>query len=210
VKFLLAAANTEGKELAKRHTWQEITKGATYTSVAAESQGAFSSLGGGSADYSDFDRMIPETYWNRSQTWRIWGPLTPAEWQAKKSSNVSGPYNEWRIQSGNLYLYPAPTAGETHAFEYVSKNWCQSSGGTDQAAWAADTDVGLLDEHLMMLGTVWRYKKSRSLPFQNEYLVYENSVTQAISRDGGKRTLRLSSRPGRMTGLIVPDGNWSP
>lgn len=211
VRFLLAAANTEGKELAKRHTWQRITKEATYSSLAAELQGAFSSLGSGGTDASDFDRIIPDTFWNRTNNWRITGPLSPSEWQAKKSSSVSGPYNDYRIQGGNLYLYPAATAGETHAFEYVSTQWCQSSdGNTDRSEWAADTDVGLLDEDLMKLGVVWRFKKSRSLAFENEYLVYENSVTQAISRDGGKRTLRLAGHPRFRTGIVVPDGNWSP
>lgn len=210
VVLLLEVADIEGKELAKRHTWERTTKEATYTSVAAESQGALSSLGSGGADYSDFDRIIPGTFWNRTANWRITGPLSPAEWQAKKSSSVAGPYNDYRLQGGNLYLYPAPTAGQTHAFEYVSKNWCESSGGTEQSAWAADTDVGLLDEHLMTLGVIWRFKEAQGFAFENDYLVYENSVTQAISRDGGKRVLNLSKRPQFRAGINVPDGNWSP
>jgi len=210
VKSLLVQANIEGIELAKRHTWAQTTKEGTYTSVATESQGAFSSLGSGAADYSDFDRMIPGTFWNRSMNWRIDGPLSPIEWQAKKSSSASGPYNEYRIQSGNLYLYPAPTAGDTHAFEFVSDQWCQSSGGSGQSAWAADTDTGILDEHLMQLGVTWRFLKAKGFAFENEYLVYENSVKQAISRDGGKRTLNLASRRQFRAGIVVPDGNWSP
>jgi hypothetical protein len=44
-------------------------------------------------------------------------------------------------------------------FEYQSTYFCQSSAGADQSAWAADTDVGVLDENLMELGVIWRFKK---------------------------------------------------
>ena len=37
----------------------------------------------------------------------------------------------------DILINPAPSAGHTFAYEYMSKNWCESSGGTDQAAWAA-------------------------------------------------------------------------
>ncbi len=209
-KSLLVQAQIEGRELAKRHTWSKTTKEATFVSLAAESQGAFSSLGSGATDATDFDRMVPGTFWNRSKNWRIHGPLSPTEWQAKKSASVSGPYNEYRIQNDTIYLYPAPTAGDTYAFEYVSKNWCESSGGTDQSSWAADTDLGLLDENLMMLGVIWRFKKAKGFDYQDEYMIYDQSVRDTIARDGSKRTLNLSRRSGLRAGIVVPDGNWSP
>jgi len=207
---LLVQAGIEGRELAKRHTWSDLVTEATFTTVAAESQGAFSSLGGGSADYSDFNRMIPGTFWNRTQNWPIYGPLSPSEWQAKKASNVAGPYNEYRIKGGALEMYPAPTAGHTAAFEYVSNNWCQSSGGTGQSAWAADTDTGVLDESLMMLGVVWRVKKALGFAYADEYEIYDQAVRKAINADGSRRTLNLGRRSRPMGAVIVPDGNWSP
>ena len=34
-----------------------------------------------SAIPADFLRFVPETFWNRTNRWRLSGPVTPAEWK---------------------------------------------------------------------------------------------------------------------------------
>jgi hypothetical protein len=63
----------------------------------------------------------------------------------------------WRQRGDDVLIAPTATAGDTYAFEYVSLNWCQSAAAAEQAAWAADTDTGILSEELMTDGIVWRY-----------------------------------------------------
>jgi hypothetical protein len=188
VRQLLRLANVEGRSLAKRHNWQVLTSEHTFTTTATEVQLTASALA------SDFAWIIPETIWNRSTRRMVYGPLSTQEWQQIKGTAISSVDPAFRIRNNTILMTPAPTTGHTIAYEYVSKNWCQSSGGTAQAAWAADTDTGRLDEYLMTLGVVWRFRKAKKLNFSDELATYEREVTDAIIRDGSRPRLSTNSR----------------
>lgn len=203
VKTLLRLANVEGRDLAQRHPWQVLNNTATHTTVATQSQGTIASIAG-----TDFDYIIPETMWNRTQQRMVDGPIPPQERQLLLARTQAGPYSQWWISGGTLNFYPAPAASQTVAFEWQSKNWCESSVGTGQSAWAADNDVGVLDETIMTQGIIWRFLKTKGLDYAEDFRTYEMWVANAIGRDGGRRTLNAGSpRPAR--GLAVPDGSWS-
>jgi len=202
---LVALANEEGEELAERFAWKALIKEATFTTVAAASQGAMTTLAG-----TDFKYIINDTIWNRTTRRPVFGPLAPRDWQALQAAPVTGPYHQFRIRIGNLYFNPTPSAGDSCAFEYLSKNWCQSSGGTGQSAWAADTDTGVLDEQLMTAGLIWRWKQVKGLDYAEDYAKYERRVADTMGRDGSRGVLDMAGgitdyRPG----LFVPQGNWS-
>jgi hypothetical protein len=194
VRQLLQLANVEGRSLAKRHGWQVLTSEHTFTTTATAVQLTASALP------TDFAWMVPETIWNRSRKRRVFGPLDNQEWQQIKGNSVSNVDEAFRIRGNTILITPNPTTGHTIYYEYVSKNWCQSSGGTAQAAWAADTDTGRLDEYLMTLGLVWRFRKAKKLNFTDELAVYEREVTDAILRDGSRPRLSTNS----MSGERVP------
>lgn len=201
---LVGLAQREGKELAKRHTWQAITKEKTFTSTAAETQvGAIP---------DDFDRFIDETFYNRSQTRGVQGPLSAIEWQFNKSVVASTIIQAFRQRGNAILITPTPAAGETFAYEYVSRNWCESNTSVEQPGWAADTDTGLLSEELMTLGIVWRWQKAKGLDYAESFRTYEMQVAQVISRDGGKPRLNVG-RTGSIRSArapYVPDGSWTP
>jgi hypothetical protein len=203
VRQLLAIANNEGKALAREFSWQALTKEETFTTVAAELQGDLADI----AD--DVNWQLTGTYWNRTKAVRTLGAVSPQTWQARKALLVNGIYSEFRIKEKKLYLIPAPPAGETIAFEYVSKNWCQSSGGTGRQAWAADSDTGVLDEYLMELGVIFRWLRQKRLSYGEEMREYAIQVELAKARDsGGNPTLSLdgcSSQYRDVGGLIIPE-----
>jgi hypothetical protein len=205
VRTLLSLAQEEGKELARRCEWQAITKEKTFTSIAAVSQTG--------AIPTDFDRIVNESMFNRTRKRRVVGPLTSQEWQAQLGVVASVLTDAFRIRGDAILLTPTPPAGDTYAYEYVSLNWCQTSGGTGQTAWAADTDTGILSEDLMGLGIRWRFKKSRGLDYAEDFRTYQMEVNQAIARDGGKRTIDMSGDADRLFDTArypaTPDGNWS-
>ena len=105
--------------------------------------------------------------------------------------------------------YPTPAAGNTWTFEYQSVHFCEAANGTGQSSWQADTDVGRLDESLMMLGLVWRFKKKNGLDYSEDYRVYEQKVANATGRTGGKKVLNMESGGSSAMGVYVPEGDWS-
>lgn len=199
---MLALVQQEGKDIARRHAWQKITKEKTFASTAAAAQT--------DAIPSDFDRFIDGTFYNRTAKRHVEGPLTPQEWQNAQAVSATTVIESFRQRGNSILITPTPSTGITYAYEYVSNQWCESSGGTDQSAWAADTDVGLLSEELMTLGLVWRFKKANGLDYSEEFRTYELQLSQAITRDGGKPTLHAGKKvnPFKPRGVYVPDGNW--
>jgi hypothetical protein len=198
---LLGLAQQEGKELAKRHAWQKLTKEKTFTATATETQST--------AIPDDFDRYIDETMFNRTRKRHVYGPLTPQEWQFQKSVLTSTIVENWRQRGDSVMITPTATAGDTYAYEYVSINWCQNeTGDTLRSAWAADTDTGLLSEELMTDGIVWRFARAKGFDYAEAFRTYEVQVAQAIVRDGGKRTLNTSRAKTSARGVFIQDGNW--
>ena len=202
VRVLLALANTEGRELLERFAWPQTQIEKTHTTLAAELQGVVTTLAPG------FSYIINGTFWDRTLTQPVTGPLSPLEWQTLKARTATGPYSSFRMQGGKLYAYPAPAAGNTWVFEYQSTYFCQSAVEANQSVWTADSDVGVLDENLMMMGTVWRFKKKNGLDYSEDFRMYEQKLANQMARVGGKRTLDMQGGGG-MSGVYIPEGSWA-
>lgn len=204
VRQLLALAQQEGREQARRHSWQALIKEQTVTTTATEVQA--------SAIPSDFDRLITGTFYNRTKSRLVVGPLTPQEYADYKGRLTSIVYDAFRIRGNSIYLLPTPPAGETLAFEYVSTWWAGSSSATapTAAAFAADTDENWLDDELFRLGIHWRFQRSRGLDYSESFATYEAHLAQLMGRDGGARTLYMGPRSDKRVprAPMVPDGGW--
>lgn len=187
---LVGLLNKEGRELSRRYWWQALSRECTFTTVATEVQGTLAAIVGSGQAIRD---IRPETMFNRTSQQPVYGPLTPTQWQAIKADNAASPYNRYRIMGNQLLMAPTPTAGETVAFEYVTKCWLTDSGGTTfRTAIAADTDVLLLDDEVMLKGLIWRWKKAKNFEYGEDFKSYEMDVADLIGRDGTKPRLSLA------------------
>jgi hypothetical protein len=203
VQQFAALSNREGIDLSRRHQWQNITKSTTFTTVAAQLQTAFLP--------SDFDRFCNDSMWNTSIARKVYGPMTEQDWQQYQAFPIFTSVNPaFIVRESQFYLQPAPAAGQTLSYSYVSKNWCESSGGTEQSAFAADTDVGLIPETLITLGIIWRFKKAKGFDYAEDFRTYNQQVEQWIARDGGAPKLNLTYGLNRFQPYPynVPEGNW--
>lgn len=194
--LLLACAQEEGEALNRRPEsyWTSMVKEHTFATV------------NGTADYdlpSDFRYLVDGTVWDRDNFWDMRGPLSPQEWQMYKSSVLGSTVTtrkRYRIRnvSGTVKfsIDPTPTSADDLVFEYVSTNWCKSSGGTGQSSWLADSDTGVLDEYLIRLGVRWRILERLGMDWDAAYQEYEREVNTALGRDAGAPALKLSARVG--------------
>jgi hypothetical protein len=185
VKQLLALSNRGGKVTANRPAsgWQALVQEATFTTVATASQGSVETIA------PNYKYIINQTIWNRDERRPVFGPLTPQDWQLLQASPVTGPWDQFRIRGGNILFDPVPKAGQTCAFEYVTKQWCESSGGTGQVKWAADDDVARLDEDLLTLDLIWRWRAAKKLDYSEEFAEFERYYADIVARDGTKPIL---------------------
>ena len=200
---LLEIANEEGQEQSTRYPWQALQTEATFTTVAAQVQGALSTIAPG-ANY-----ITNDTIWNRTLRRPVYGPKSQQDWQQSKAMNINGPFNSYRIISDVINFYPNPVAGQTCAFEYISQNWVTTTSSTS-STWTADTDKPKISDQLMILGIIWRWKMVKGFDYSEDFAKYERRMNDAMGRDGGKTILSLNggAKYDIQPVIMVPSGSW--
>lgn len=88
----------------------------------------------------DFNQHINRTQWDRTKRWELEGPISPQEWQFRKSgiiaSSVRRRYRVKGLETDKLFIdYPPAESdnGATLVFEYYSTNWVRPK------TWVAST-----------------------------------------------------------------------
>ena len=158
-----------------------------------------------------FDRITDRTQYDKSKRWEMLGPETPQQWQWLKSSYIStGPRIRWRIMGQLFQIWPLTSTNEYLSFEYISGNWAQSSTGTGQTQFLADTDTCIFPDRLIVLGLKKKYfevKGFDTTAFQRDY---DMQLNIAKANDAGSPTLSLAPRTANV--LIgwenIPDANY--
>lgn len=175
VAKMLRMANRVGADLAARGTWSALRSERAFTALAADTQTGILP--------SDFDRFVPETFWDRSNLRLITGPVPPVEWQSLRATVPSAWKRYFTLRGGAVLIYPQMTGGESLAFEYSSRSFCQSALGVAQTAWAADTDTGRISEELITLGTVAYYLRGEGQPWESQMGEYERLFARLLDND---------------------------
>jgi hypothetical protein len=194
---IVAICNREGKTLEKEIRWAELVTEHTFVTVASTATYAMP---------SDFRAFGPMSQWDRTNSWRLNGPVPSLVWQWLKSGiSVASGMNKWfMVRGAYLTIYPTPTVSdETIAFDYYSKSWVTKQvDSSNVAAWTADNDTSRINEDLITMGVKWRFLQAKGMPYEPEYREYESAKESLKEDNGGRGSINL----GRGAGLNY-DGN---
>ena len=203
-RTLFACAQDAGRSLLRAHEWGALQTVGTITTV------------NGTASYalaSNYDRMVPDTGWNRTGDTMLQGPDSPQVDRYLQESGVAqtSTRQRFRLKGSNVTIWPTPTSAETLVYEYVSNKWALSSGGTAQIEFLADTDTSYFDPNLMKAEIKWRFIKARGLDAQALYKEAEELREQRIASDIGGAKLSMAPSPSSQFVELdnLADGNWS-
>ena len=201
---LLKMFQNAGMDLVRRHQWQALLQEHAFTTVAAETQT-------GTPIPADFDRFVDESIYNRTKTRRVLGPMTAREWQSNQALTAAPVTDMFRIRGGAFLYYPAPTSGDTVAYEYVSRFWIDTAldGSGDASVFGADADVILLDEEMVTQDAIWRYRRSTGQSYAEDHRDAQFTILNRIAADGGKKTLDLGVSKPLGPGVLIPEGSWN-
>jgi len=162
---------------------------------------------------TDFDRMISDTNWDRTNHWRNLGTKTSQEWQWLQGGIISvGPRERYRIYNNRLRIFQALTSIYTFAFEYVSNYWVMSTGATagDKGAFTADSDTTIFPDDLMLAGLKFYFLKAKKLDYAVELGEFMRALSYTKAQDVPVPAQSLA--PIGMNPLVGPwsvqDGNW--
>lgn len=181
-----------GTDIMKSHDWQALTKIATIPGDGVTT--AFSLP-------DDYQRMCQGQDVHDSTSW-FWN-YTPVkdinEWLYLQSGGWAALNPGWWILLENQFqFYPAPS-GEAK-YGYISKNFARSAPAsgtgaiTPKSSFTADDDTFVLDEDLLTLGIIWRYREQKGMGYAEDMANYETALSQAQARDKGARVIRRNSR----------------
>jgi len=183
----LRIVNKVGTKLMKVYPWNILRAEHSFTAPGTETLIAAASMP------SDFDRFIPETFWNRSTNNLISGPIGSTEWQGLKVMNSTVPNYKFTYRGGDVLAIPTISSSSTCAFEYVSNQWCQSSGGTGKTAFSVDTDTGILDEELITLAATYAWLTAEGQPVQGAWQEFKDYFDTLQSNENATANIAVTA-----------------
>lgn len=173
---LLQLAQEAGDEIARAFPWQALRRERLFSALPQEAQDGILP--------ADFDRFVPETFWDRSHAGLLSGPVSPAIWNVLKARGHAGA-RLFALRGNAVLVIPPPAGGEAYAFEYVSRHWCASAAGAGQAAWAADDDIAAIDGDLIQFHMTAAFLDGEGQPAGLALQRYRNRLATLIANDQG-------------------------
>lgn len=184
--------NEVATDIMKSHDWQALTKIATLTGDGIAT--TFPLPDG-------YDRMNLAQGVSDSNSW-FWNYTQVPDmdtWIMIQNGFYLGVISPgwWMLTGGEFQFQPAPATGATANFPYISKDYAiPQGGGTAKAAFDTDLDTFALDERLLTLGLIWRWRAQKRLEYAEDMATYEMALSQAQTRDRGATVIRSNGRRG--------------
>lgn len=216
---MLGALNDAGNEIKTENDppFAGLTRFATFTSTATEYQADLVTIA------PDYGFMVNDTLWNTSSAFPVGQSITPQEWAFLQVRGGIAPYGNMRIlvnpATGRLavYVQPAPSAGMTFTFEYISKMWVTSTtlnASTSLYTWDSfqtDNDTTFFNEQMLKLEAIWRFKLTKGSDDWQVWKGRANAYTSTIkTQEVGTPSFYVGTYRG--TKLIdldnIQDGNY--
>lgn len=137
LRYLL---NAVGQEFVSMFDWEQLQKEHSITTNVLDV-----------GEYTlptDFDHMLDQTGWDRTNLRPLPGSLSPQTWQYLKSSSVlaGSVFVTFRLKNSKFSILPNnPVPGGLNLrFEYIRNTWCLNVNGTTY-----QTDVATKDDTVL-------------------------------------------------------------
>jgi hypothetical protein len=188
IQQIIALVQDEGDEDAANYDWRNIKIACNFTGDGTTTNWALP---------ADFDRWptAGACFWSASYPMiPLQGPISDTDLMAMQALPVKPVRPVWNMIGPELYVWPALAAGEVVSGQYRSTNWILSGadGVTRQAVWLADTDTALINERVIMLGAIWRWKRAKGLDYAEDMKTWSSALEVAAAHDRGNRTVNMA------------------
>lgn len=142
---------------------------------------------------SDFYAAVPGTTYDSQLDRRMVGPISDPAFNERLYGQGSNSHTAWRIygpdanpasSGGQFYINPAPSnSTDVYTFDYITKNlFYNSTYATGSETIAADTDVPLFDDDIVLKGVEWRYRESKGQSFDTQKAEHAVLLNAAVAR----------------------------
>lgn len=184
-----------GQDLLRQHSWTHLQT--THTFVTVDGTATYALPG-------DFDRLLDQTGWDRTQQFPLAGPINAQGWQLLQAQSVGSVVDAWfRIANNLVNIYPTPGATvRTLAFEYVSKYWVAATAAPTtrvKETPSIESDVCFFDRRLLITGLRLAFLEAKGFDTGAASQKYSDALEAAKGGDGAAPVLSLNGPRPRTT-----------
>lgn len=198
-ELLLAAKETAESLVAEDHDWRALTQLATCQGDASTVVFPLAMVAPG------YQRVIKDGKVHslrfKNATFRWAKDLD--EWLFIKDNLLVGSPGNVVILNNSMQIFPAMPVSDTGRFYYISNLYAINSSGVSQASFKADGDTFALDEKLLRLGIVWRWRSNKRMEYAEDLKNYEIAKEAAIGTDKGNQPIVVGRERVRNTVQIA-------
>ena len=196
---MLALLISAGNDLLLAHTWQEMNRTYTFSSVI------------GTAEYdlpTNYSYMIDQTFWNSSDSEEVKGPVSPQTWQRIVAGDLALPTCEiYRIQQNQVQLLPTPASIANYTYQYIANCWVQDwSTSAYKCTVDNDADLMVLNSNLLVKALKVKMWAAKGLDTTLLLTEFNQLFEMLTGKSKGAQVLSLS--PSRSHASNVPETNF--
>lgn len=188
--------NEVASDICASHDWQELT---TVHTISGD---------GTTTDFdlpADYDRQTLSSDVQDAVTW-AWGYQHITDINDFLYREIYGfqPYpGGWIIYGGQMRFVPAPA--DDAFFPYICKCFAvDSATAARKMAFTQDTDEFILNERLLTLGLIWRWREMKKLDYTGDQEAFMKAISEYAARDKGSRIQRSGRRRPRGLSIAYP------
>lgn len=184
---ILRLINKVGVRLMRSYNWNILRVEETVSADGSETLISSANMP------IDFDRFVPETFWDRSSNNLLSGPVSPVEWNGLKVQTFSSQNKKFIFRGGAVLTQPIFDSGTNLAFEYISNFWCEDSTNAGLTAMTSDDDVVRLDSELVISVVKYEWLASEGQPTVAAAVEAKEMITRLIDNDAASENIAVTA-----------------
>ncbi len=188
---ICAIANDWVRDLCKEKDWRQLT--ILKEMVGGTGTISYNGAVEGFPIPDDYDHM-PKGMKIHNKQWLTWNYVAATsldEWLYYINGQPLPSPGAWIKLDGQIQFNPVVGAGTTAQYYYISKNVVLGNGVTPQSQFTSDSDTLVLDEQLLQLALIWRWRQLKRLEYAEDLRNYE-LYKQAIAGDDKGSTILIN------------------
>lgn len=177
---LVYLANRAARSIATNYDWQALIRTFTF-SLTTETKYALP---------TDIRAFVADTAYADSYLFGVDMRTRPQLWRyLQVNTTGTGPRYRMRVFGDKIQVYQ-PQSGDEITFEYISDNPVMAvDGTTSKKTFTVDTDTWRLDDDLLVMDIIWRYKKLLGLDWQVDAAEYKTYLRTVQGQQAPAKTI---------------------
>lgn len=185
--------NEVAKDIAKSHDWQALIELHTITGDGTTTEFPFP---------TDYDRMLihAEIIDTNFSAWGYTRITNLNDWIFVTERGIQTLPGNWTLFGNEFRFVPAPVSGAEATFPYIKNKIVVPATGSDQTQFNNDGDTFVLNERLLTLGLIWRWREQKRVDATADQANFVKAFNELAGRDKGSRIFRTG--PARFPGNV--------